>query len=118
VRRALSLAALGALALALAGCSQVAAIAPVGGGRVADVRYAANDLLVEAGIEIRTAPVCREADHVVTCAGTTLDGAPIAVESAAGDEDAMTLTVGGDTLYSGSIQDVLDRAMLGPEGSS
>ena len=65
--------ALAAAALLLAGCSQVAALAPVGGDRVTGVRYAANDLLVSNGIDVMTAPVCVMAtDKGVTCQGTTL----------------------------------------------
>jgi len=62
-------------ALVLAGCSQVAAIAPVGGDRLAEVRYAGTDVLLEEGIEILAAPVCTSPDEIaVTCEGETMDG--------------------------------------------
>ncbi|MFN8149173.1 MAG: hypothetical protein U0R76_17125 [Candidatus Nanopelagicales bacterium] len=104
--------ALAAAALLLAGCSQVAALAPVGGDRVTGVRYAANDLLVSNGIDVMTAPVCVMAtDKGVTCQGTTLDGQDIRVVSTAADQARMVLTVGTRTVYDGDIQAVLDKAM-------
>ena len=107
--------ALVAAALLVAGCSQVSALAPVGGDRVTEVRYAANDLLVEAGTDVMTAPVCTMAsDKAVTCDGETFDHAKIHVESTAADQTTMTLTVGTTTLYNGSIQSVLDTAMSTP----
>lgn len=96
----------------VSGCSQVSALAPVGGDRVTGVRYAANDLLVDAGIEVLTAPVCVQAsDKGVTCEGTTRDAQPIRVVSRADDQARMTLTVGDRTLYDGDIQTVLEEAM-------
>ena len=99
-------------ALLLAGCSQVAALAPVGGARVSGVRYAANDLLVDAGIDVMTAPVCVQAtDKGVTCAGETMDGQDITVVSTAADQARMVLKVGSRTVYDGDIQTVLEKAM-------
>lgn len=60
-RRAVSAAFLAVIGVLLAGCSQIAAIAPVGGSHLAEVRYAAIDLLVDAEVEILTAPVCAQA---------------------------------------------------------
>jgi hypothetical protein len=111
MRRAWPAIALGG-ALLLAGCSQVSALAPVGGDRVTEVRYAANDLLVTAGVDVMTAPVCTMAsDKAVTCTGETFDHRAIHVESAAADQERMKVTVGATTLYSGDIQSVLDKAM-------
>jgi hypothetical protein len=100
---------------ALAGCSQIAAIAPVGGSRESEVRYAAIDVLVERGIEVRTAPVCAmtDQDKEIACEGDTIAGEPIKVLSPADAPDTFTLTVGDETLYSGSTQDVLEAAMQG-----
>jgi hypothetical protein len=105
-------AALAALAAGvLAGCSQVAAIAPVGGGHEAEVRYAAIDVLTTAGTDILTAPVCAmDAGGAITCAGSTTAGETITAVSPAGDQTVVTVTVGADTLYSGSIADVLNDA--------
>lgn len=99
-------------ALLLAGCSQVAAIAPVGGSHLAEVRFAANDLLVREGVDVLTAPVCTQPDDAaVHCEGETLDGEAIVVDSPADDPTSMTVVVGAATLYGGSIQDVLEQAM-------
>jgi hypothetical protein len=108
--------ALGLAAMvALAGCSQVAAIAPVGGERMATVRYAAIDVLVAAGAAVETAPVCTEdqSDQSVTCTGATVDGAAIGVTSTGADPTVLTVTVGSTTLYSGDIQSALEKAMDG-----
>lgn len=95
----------------LAGCSQVAAIAPVGGSHLAEVRYAAIDVLLGAGTDVLTAPVCAQAaSGEVSCAGETVDGDAIAVVSPADDRSVVTVTVGDRELYSGSIMDVLDDA--------
>ncbi len=79
------------------------------------MRYATNDLLVAAGVQIAVAPVCTQKDTTVTCSGTTTSGASITVVSPRDDTANLTVTVGDQTLYSGSIQDVLDRAMLPSE---
>ncbi|MCC6854975.1 MAG: hypothetical protein IT189_02815 [Microbacteriaceae bacterium] len=100
------------LALTLTGCTQLAAIAPVGGARVSEVRYAALDLLVRDDVDVLVAPVCEMADdREVTCSGTTLNGGTIEVVSSASDQANLTVTVDGSVLYSGSIQDVLESAL-------
>lgn len=112
VRRLGTLATVATIMLGLAGCSQIAAIAPVGGDHLAEVRFAANDLLLHADIELLTAPACTTApDGAITCEGETLDGEKIAVESPADDPQSLTVTVGSDTLYSGSIQKALEKSL-------
>lgn len=99
------------LALLLAGCSQVAAIAPVGGDHLAEVRYAAIDVLLADDVELLTAPDCAQAaSGEVTCTGETLDGAQITVVSPADDQTVLTVTVGDRELYSGSIMKIIDEA--------
>ncbi|KAA9107606.1 hypothetical protein [Microbacterium rhizomatis] len=111
-RRRLAAALLAVAAVILSGCSQVAAIAPVGGSRLAEVRYAALDVLTSADVEILTAPICTQgADETVTCGGTTVDGQAIRAVSTGASPDDVTVTVGSDTLYDGSVQDVLEKAM-------
>ena len=102
MRRALLLVA----AFALSGCSQVDALAPVGGDNLSMVRFAANDLLVGAGIEVMTAPVCAEPAEVTSCHGTTMAGESITVES---EGDHLTVTVGPRTLYDGSLESVINE---------
>jgi hypothetical protein len=110
-RRAVSVVVLAVVGVLLAGCSQIAAIAPVGGNHLAEVRYAAIDVLLDADVEILTAPVCAQAPAgEVSCQGETADGADITVVSPPDDQTIVTVTVGDDELYSGSITDVIDEA--------
>ena len=114
MRRARTLAAVVAAGLVLTGCSQVAAIAPVGGERLATVRFAAIDVLTGAGTDIRTAPVCAQADDAtVTCEGDTFAGDDIRVTAPGASQDDLTVTVGTETLYQGSLQAVIEKAMAG-----
>lgn len=95
----------------LAGCSQVAAIAPVGGNHLAEVRYAAIDVLVASGVDVLAAPVCTQSSAgEVSCAGETADGSAISVVSTSDDPDEVTVSVGDRELYSGSIMSVIDEA--------
>ncbi len=100
-----------ALVLALTGCSQIAAIAPVGGDRLAEVRFATADILVAEGIDILSGPDCDQDGRTITCTGETLDGDAITSESPASDETALTVTVGGKTIYSGTVMDALETAL-------
>jgi len=113
--RLVATAALVFVVVGVAGCSQIAAVAPVGGSRTAEVRFAVGDVLVREGVDVLVAPVCTEAaDATVTCTGETFDGASITV-SAPGDHlDSVEITVGDATLYAGSIMDVLETAMEPP----
>ncbi|ODT98965.1 MAG: hypothetical protein ABS81_26685 [Pseudonocardia sp. SCN 72-86] len=104
--------------LALSACSQVAAIAPVGGNREALLRFAGNDVLVAQGVAIRTAPVCTTGQADVVCTGEAVGGDPIRFTGAAGDPLVLVVTVGGRTLYDGPAQDVVDRAARPAGGSS
>lgn len=111
-RTAPSLALLTAGALLLTGCSQVAAIAPVGGDHLAEVRFAAIDVLVASGTELLTAPDCTtEPDGAISCTGETLAGESITVLSPADDPASVTVTVGDAVLYEGSIQEALEKAL-------
>lgn len=103
-----------ALALALSGCSQIAAIAPVGGDRLAEVRYAGNDILVEEGVDILVAPVCSSPDEIaVSCEGEAVGGDAIRVVSTALSPDDVLVTVGDRTLYDGSLMAVLEKGSSG-----
>lgn len=104
---------IGALVVAaLSGCSQVAAIAPVGGSHIAEVRFAALDVLVQQDVDVKTAPVCEiDDDRTVTCLGETLTGKTITVTSPGTDETILTVQVGTETLYDGHIMDVINSAV-------
>jgi hypothetical protein len=111
-RRPMALAALAAAALTAVGCSQVAAIAPVGGDHLAEVRFAAIDVLVASGTELLAAPDCTtEQDGAITCVGETLAGERIDVLSSADDPASVTVTVGDEVVYDGSIQEALEKAL-------
>lgn len=112
MRAARATAALLAAMALLAGCSQVAAISPVGGTRLAEVRFATGDVLVAKGVDILSGPDCEQADdRTVTCTGETVDGDAITSESPASDETQLTVTVGGTTIYSGTVMDALTDAL-------
>ena len=110
-RPAAKAAAIAALvATGLSACSQVSALAPVSGDRLATVRFAANDVLVQNRVAVLAAPTCTASGAAISCTGSTTDGATISVSSTADQQQLMTVTVGSATLYSGAIQDVIDRA--------
>lgn len=102
----------GAAIALLAGCSQVAAISPVGGTRLAEVRFATADVLVAEGVDILSGPDCTQAaDLTVTCEGETTGGDRITAESPGTDPTLLTVTVGDDTIYDGALLDVLEDAL-------
>lgn len=110
MRRLFGVCALAAT-LALAGCSQVAAIAPVGGNHLTEVRFATIDVLQQKGIALEAVPTCtRASDGAISCTGTTEDGAAVAAASPAADPDSFTVTVGSDTVFTGSVSAVIDQA--------
>ncbi|OZE77366.1 hypothetical protein CH305_19370 [Rhodococcus sp. 15-649-2-2] len=92
-----------------AGCSQTAALAPVGGAELGNLRYAVNDVLLEQGIEILVAPVCSGTGADIECAGKTTGNETITGSATSDDASTVEIKVGTNVLYSGSVQDVLDR---------
>ncbi|WP_378143803.1 hypothetical protein ACFJGV_10245 [Cnuibacter sp. UC19_7] len=112
VRRRAGLSVVVLLALAATGCSQVAAIAPVGGGREAEARFGVDDVLIAEHVDVLTAPVCEtDPQGAIRCAGTTTEDAEIVGVVPPGDPAQLSVTVGGETVYSGSLQSVLDDAV-------
>lgn len=99
----------------LAGCSQIAALAPVGGNGLAEVRFGAIDVLQQKDVAIMKAPVCAQdrGGPEVTCAGTTVDGRSIGVTSSIAADAQLVVTVGGETIFSGALAAVLDEAARG-----
>ncbi|OZC91729.1 hypothetical protein CH254_04425 [Rhodococcus sp. 06-412-2C] len=95
--------------VACAGCSQTAALAPVGGAELGNLRYAVNDVLLEQGIEILVAPVCSGTGADIECAGETTGNETITGSATSDDASTVEIKVGTNVLYSGSVQDVLDR---------
>lgn len=98
-----------AAVMACAGCSQTAALAPVGGAELGDLRYAVNDVLFEKGVEILVAPVCSGSGADIECVGETTDNEAITGSATSDDASTVEVKVGTEVLYSGSVQDVLDR---------
>ncbi|MFJ4037177.1 hypothetical protein ACIPVB_03760 [Microbacterium sp. NPDC090007] len=110
MRRLLSIAPLMAVAV-LAGCSQIAAIAPVGGNHLTEVRFATIDVLQEQGIALQDVPTCtRGDDGSVACTGTTSTGDDVAASSPGSDPDRVTVTVSSKVVFDGSVSEVIDRA--------
>lgn len=101
---------------ALAGCaSQIDALAPVSGDDVSAVRTATTDVLLAREADILEAPNCTKSETAITCVGALVDGSAISVDAPLGTPDTMTITVAGETIYSGSIQDVLTSNAGGAE---
>ncbi|MDI9915662.1 hypothetical protein [Rhodococcus sp. IEGM 1379] len=98
-----------ALVVTLGGCSQVDALAPVGGAGIADMRYATNEVLLEKNIDILVAPVCSGEGLELRCTGETVNSESITATSTSQDESTFKLVVGTETVYSGDVQTVLDR---------
>ena len=104
--------ALAALVLVLTGCgSQIAGLAPVGGGAMTSVKFAATNVLLENELGILDAPVCTQTGDVVSCVGSLTDGQPVVVRAeVATKPHTMTVTVGSTVVYDGDVQTVLDDA--------
>ena len=106
----------GAALLAASGCaSQMAALAPVGGGDITALRIATVDVLIAKHIDMAQVPVCTEdpsGANGYSCAGTTVDGRPISVTAPYAEPTAMTMTVsvGGTVVYAGLVVDPINRA--------
>jgi hypothetical protein len=94
----------------LVGCSQVDALQQVSGVPLATVRIAAYDVLVDKKVAIKSAPVCSETEAEFTCSGTTLEDEPIEVKVPNDEQQVMTVTVGGEEIFSGPVQDVIEEA--------
>ena len=104
---------LAASVLAMAGCSQVEALAPVGGNHMTEIRYAAIDILLAKNIDVLVAPVCEQSGEAVSCTGETAEGQTLTVESPADATDTVTVTVGSETIFDGKYWDILDDAVRG-----
>ncbi len=96
--------------IALAGCSQVAAIAPVGGDHLTEVRFATIDVLQQKGVALEAVPTCTADEGAVSCAGSTASGDDITATSPADDPDSFTVVVGSETIFTGSVSAVIDQA--------
>jgi hypothetical protein len=99
-------------ALTLTGCSQVAALAPVGGNRATEIRFATIDVLLDHDIALMDAPTCAMADdRAVNCTGTTVDGQTVTSTSPAQDQASLEVRVGDEVLYEGTIDAVIETSI-------
>lgn len=110
--RTLLLPLIAAASVLLVGCTQVAQFRQVAGDEITSVSIATNDVLVAEGVAILVAPVCSFADPGYTCTGKAMDGSAIESTAQGTDEDDLSLTVkvGGEQVYSGTVQEVIEKA--------
>lgn len=110
-RRGVWLPALLVTATALGGCSMVASLTPVAGDGLSSVRTATTDVLLAEKHEILAGPNCESPSKTeITCSGKLVGGAQFHVAAEGSSDLTMKVTVGDKQVYSGSVQEVLDKA--------
>lgn len=98
----------------LTGCaSQIAALKPVGGDDLAGVRTATIDMVISRGYGFLEAPVCAQSDTQISCVGSTTDNQEVTSLSDLDGNKNVTIKIGADTIYQGSITEVLEKAARG-----
>ncbi|MFT4210632.1 MAG: hypothetical protein QM626_02065 [Microbacterium sp.] len=107
-----------ALPLLLAGCSQVAALAPVGGDAEAAARIATIDVLLAQGVELGEAPQCASTDETIRCTGTTADGEQIEAQATTAADSPLEVSIAGTTVFTGTVADVIGEASRPTPGST
>lgn len=101
-------------AASLTGCaSQIAALKPVGGDDLAGVRTATIDVVLAQGFEFLEAPVCTQSATEISCVGSTTDSEEVTSVSTLDGNKNVTVTLGSNTIYQGSIAEVLEKAARG-----
>ena len=98
--------------LMLSACSQVNELTPVSGDTITSVRNATYDVLVDQQVPVLEAPVCSTDDAGFTCVGSTTDGAVIRSTATGSTTIDLVIEVDGQPIYVGTVQDVLDAALL------
>ncbi len=96
----------------LAGCSQINALAPVGGDKITSVRNAVYDVLVQQQIEVLVAPTCTTVETGFTCTGSTVNNEKILAEASGTAPFPLVIKVDGVEIFEGTAQSVLDQAVL------
>ena len=111
-----------ALGLGMSGCAMTEGLEASGTLDLVITTSAANDVLLEQGFRIQTAPVCEpvspsqaatEPAITVRCAGLTRSGRPITVSVTEGKD--MTIAVSGQQIYQGSVDEILQRNLSAGE---
>lgn len=95
---------------AVAGCSQVSALAPVGGDDITTLRIAIDDVLAEGHVSVLASPKCAAVGGGYACKGSTTDGMAIVATSPAGEPRQVTVKVGSSIVYDGEVATVVERA--------
>ena len=98
--------------LMLSACSQVNELTPVSGDTITSVRNATYDVLVDKGVPVLEAPVCAVNEAGFTCIGSTVDGSEIRSTAIGTSPIDLVIEVDGQPIYVGTVQDVLDAALL------
>lgn len=112
-RRVFAAAAAAAMALTVSACgigSEIATLKPVAGDALAGLNIAANDVLLQKNVDILIAPVCTYSAPNYSCQGKTMDKQEIVVTAVGAEPTTMTVTVGGKTIYDGSLDAVIEKA--------
>lgn len=114
VRRRMLLPALLVAGTALGGCSMVASLTPVAGDNLSTVRTATTDVLLAEKYEILAGPNCQSPSKTeITCSGQIVGGAEFKVtadSSTSSTDLKMTVKVGDKQVYSGSVNEVIEKA--------
>jgi len=111
VRRRMLLPALLVAGTALGGCSMVASLTPVAGDNLSTVRTATTDVLLAEKYEILAGPNCQSPTKTeITCSGQIVGGAEFKVTADSSTDLTMTVKVGDKQVYSGSVNDVIEKA--------
>jgi hypothetical protein len=100
----------GAAIALVAGCSQVSALAPVGGDDITTLRIAIDDMLSAQQVPVLVSPKCVAEGDAFACTGSTKDGSPIVATSPPGEPRTMSVTVGAEVIYEGEVQSVVEKA--------
>ena len=98
--------------LVLPACSQVNELTPVSGDTITSVRNATYDVLVDQQVDILEAPVCTTNEAGFTCIGSTIDGSEIRSTASGTTPIDLVVEVDGQSIFTGTVQDVLDAALL------
>lgn len=101
-----------AIILPLAACSEVSGLLAGGSAAPHHVQQAAIDVLLQEKVAIKVAPECsQDQSGQISCTpGKTEQGQPITVAVSASKPVTAEVKVADRVVYSGSVQDAIDKA--------
>ena len=102
----LALAAVASAGL-LVGCSQFAELQPVAGDEITSVKIATNDVLQQKDVKVLVWPVCSFTDQTYVCKGSAIGGAAITSSVPVKDPLVLTVSVGGEKIFTGPVEPVI-----------